>query len=356
MVASISIGPSASDRPSFSSPATAGDLGSAQRRDLSLKVLGGRKPVACLAARHGVSRKFVYQQADKARNALDDAFTPRNAKNNDDKVLFYLPVTRNWICQFVLALVLIGHTSFRGVMEILQAVFDYRGISLGTIHHIVSQAVIDARAINNAQDLSTVHVGAHDELFQVTKPVLVGADVDSTYCYLLSLEDHRDETTWGVRLLELRDQGLAPDYTIADGGSGLRAGQAAAWPKVACHGDVFHGERELGKLAFYLENRAKSCSSVREKLEGKIKRKIKRGKGNTLSRRLALARQAESKAVSLAEDVRTLADWMQHDILSLAGPDLATRREWFDFVINELQQREHLCPHRIGPTRRMLDR
>ena len=104
----------------------------------------------------------------------------------------------------------------------------------------------------------------------------------------------------------------------------MRAGQAAAWPKVACHGDVFHAERELGKLAFYLENRAKSCTSAREKLEDKIRRKAKRGKGNTLSRRLVLARQAEPKAVRLAEDVRTLTDWRQNDILSLAGPNLVT--------------------------------
>ena len=87
--------------------------------------------------------------------------------------------------------------------------FDYRSISLGTIHNIMAQAVVNARVINNAQDLSHIRVGAHDELFQATKPVLVGADVASTYCYLLSLEDHRDETTWGVRLLELGDQGLA---------------------------------------------------------------------------------------------------------------------------------------------------
>jgi len=82
---------------------------------------------------------------------LDQAFAPRDDKDNDDdKVLFYLPVTRNRICQFVLASVLISHTYFRGVMETLEAVFDYRDISLGTIHNIVAQAVIDARAINNA--------------------------------------------------------------------------------------------------------------------------------------------------------------------------------------------------------------
>ncbi len=81
----------------------------------------------------------------------------------------------------------------------------------------------------------------------------------------------------------------------------------------------------------------------------------RRGKGQTLSKRLALARQAEQKAVHLAGDVRILADWMQNDILSLAGPPLAARRALYAFVLQELQQREALCPHRIGPVRRMLE-
>jgi len=81
----------------------------------------------------------------------------------------------------------------------------------------------------------------------------------------------------------------------------------------------------------------------------------RRGKGQSLSKRLALARQAEAKAVALARDVRPLADWMQNDILSSAGPDLPTRRELFAFVTEELRQREGLCPHRIGPVRRMLE-
>jgi len=35
-------------------------------------------------------------------------------------------------------------------------------------------------------------------------------------------------------------QALSPDYSIADAAKGLRAGQAAAWPKTPCHGDIFH--------------------------------------------------------------------------------------------------------------------
>jgi hypothetical protein len=47
--------------------------------------------------------------------------------------------------------------------------------------------------------------------------------------------------------------------------------------------------------------------------------------------------------------VATLAGWLRHDVLSVAGPPLAGRRELFDFVVGQLRQRLALCPHRLGP-------
>jgi hypothetical protein len=326
-------------------------LGPVERADLSVRALAGGASVTRLAERHDVSRKFVYQQKAKASEALQQAFTsPPHAQ----KVLLHLPVTKDWLRQFVLAQVLIGHTSYRGVTEILEAVFDYRGLSIASIHNIIQDAVHAARRINHAQDLSGIRVGAHDEIYQARRPVLVGADLGSTFCYLLAIEDACDETTWGVHLLDLADRNLRPDRTIADGGKALRAGQAAAWGDVPCNADVFHAERDLGRLATYLDHRAAACTTARRKLEARMTGLKRRGKGHTLSKRLALARQAQQKAVNLARDVRTLAGWMQNDILSLAGPPLATRRELYAFVVQELQQREPLCPHRIGPVRRML--
>jgi len=58
----------------------------------------------------------------------------------------------------------------------------------------------------------------------------------------------------------------------------------------------------------------------------------KKGRGNTLSKKLAVTREEETKAAELARDVRTLCDWMRNDILSLAGPETPARRELFDFV------------------------
>jgi hypothetical protein len=327
-------------------------LGPDLRQGLALKVLAGTESVSRLAQQHEVSRKFLYLQAAKADGALQEAFAPDETDEN--QVLFHLPVTKSWIEQLVLGLALDCHSSQRGAVELLRDVFDY-SISVGTVHNILHKAVPQAAGHNRQQDLANVRIGAHDEIFQSGRPVLVGADVASTYCYLLSVEEHRDAETWGVRLLELQDQGFAPDATIADFGNGLRAGQALAMPEVACRGDVFHAEQTALPLATFLENRAYDAIAWRGKIERKTAKTRRRGgRTQALGRQLAAARKAEEQAIALAEDAATLADWLRRDILSLGGPEYAARAELFDFVVAELKAREPLCPHRIGPVARML--
>lgn len=336
-------------------------LGPAQRQSLAVAVLAGTHPVAELARRHQVSRKFLCQQAGTATRALTAAFGPTRAAAD---VLFYLPVTKAWLRQFVLALVLIGHSPYRAVVELLRDLFDWK-ISLGAVHNIVHGAVAAARAINRRGDLAGVRVGAHDEIFQASDPVLVGVDTASTYCYLLSLEDHRDATTWGVRLLELVDQGFAPDATIADAGSGLRAGQALALPAVPCRGDVFHALHDLHELAGFLENRAYSlletCEHHQRQRESQRRhRRHRRGRPiesspASIAARLRHARTEAAAAVALSDDVALLIAWLRHDILAVAGPCASDRRALFDFVAAELRSRMPLCPHRLGPVCRMLE-
>ena len=141
----------------------------AQRQNLAIHVLARTHPVAELARQHQVSRKFLYQQADTATQALTRAF---DRVPKDDDVLFTLPVTKAWLRQLVLALVLIGHCSYRGVVELLRDLFDWE-IALGTVHNIVHSAIEPARAISRRYDLAGVHIGAHDEIFQAGHPVLV---------------------------------------------------------------------------------------------------------------------------------------------------------------------------------------
>ena len=323
-----------------------------QRRALFLEALRRTEPLTRLAEQHHVSRKFIYQQMEKATAAIDQAFQAAGPQEN--QVLFQLPVTQEWLEQLVLSLTLICHSSYRGVMELLETMFDYHRISLGSIHNLLMQAVDKARQSHRMEDLSAIRVGAHDEIYQARQPVLVGMDVVSTYCYLLEAVDHCDETTWGVHLLELEDRGLHLDYTIADAGTALRAGQRAAWGDLPCHGDVFHTEKSLHELCTFLGHRACACTAARRKIQHKYEQIERACKRQTLGRRFAQARREEHKALTVAANVRVLTEWMEQDVLAVAGPPLADREELYDFIVTELGRYQDDCPHRIGPLVRML--
>jgi hypothetical protein len=334
-----------------SRPGPARQLPPQQRQDLALQILAGSQPVAQLARQHQVSRKFLYQQADTAQLALEHAFDPPRP---DEEVLFHLPVTKSWLRQLVLALVLSCHSPYRGVIAILGDLFD-TPISLGTIHNVVQAAVTRARAINGSYDPAGVRVGAHDEIFQAGRPVLVGVDTASTFCYLLSPEAHRDADTWGVRLLELAERGFAPEAIVADFGTGLRAGQGLALPRVPCRGDVFHLAHDLEQVVTYLENRAydalDACAHL-EREQARVRRQGRPAQG--VARRLGGDRAKCGAAIALADDVRLLLEWLSHDVLAVAGPCHADRLVVYDFITDELRARVPSCPHRLGPISRLL--
>jgi len=318
-----------------------------ERKDLAIQALARSETISDLAAQHGVSRKFVYQQTHKARVALDEAFS---SATPEDEVLFELAVTKVWLRQVIVGLTLICRSSYRGVVEFMR---DLLGIplSVGTVHHVLQSATRQAGVINRDQDLSGIRVGLHDESFQGATPVLAGVDAQSTYCYLLAAEHHRDADTWGVHLLDATQQGLKPDYTIADAGQGLRAGQKAAWGCTPCHGDVFHIQRQCEGLANTLSRLAKGATSRREKLRARIDRAGQRGPDSELVFQWEFARQTETKAYWLARDIRTLTQWLSHDVLALAGPAQATRQALFDFIVEELARREPEDARRIRPVR-----
>jgi hypothetical protein len=325
-------------------PCAAALLSPQQRQRLALAVLAGHS-IAELADQYGVSRKFVRAQRALARAALDRAFAAQLPA--DQQVRFYLPVTRAWLEQLTLALVLIGHSSLRGVHEILRDLLDCHH-SVGSIHHLIQQAIAKASQRNAQQDLSRVLDAALDELFQQRQPILSVVDVASTYCCLLSQEEQRDAFTWAVRLLELQDQGFGPRSLIGDGGQGLRAGQRLALPDVPCRADVFHPLRDLGRVVRFLENRAYAALSTYDKLTKQTQQPCGHDQQPLLQRH-AQAQQALVRALALADDVTVLAGWLRHDVLGVAGPCAASRQELFDFVRAELQRLVPLCPHRLAP-------
>lgn len=330
------------------SPSVATTLSNDVRKGLAIQLLAKAEPISHLD-REGVSRQFLYRQKQKAVEAIDGAFAA-----NDTDVLFYLPVTKAWLDQLTVALTLICRSSYRGVQELLRDLFGV-SVSVGTIHGRLQAAAERAAAINRSQNLSAIRVGLHDEIFQGSRPVLACVDAASTYCYLLEHAEHRGADTWAIYLLDARAQGFDPDYTIADAGQGLRAGQKTALGNTPCHGDVFHVQKQCETLANLLARVAMGATTQRKALEAKMAAAKELGCGNTLSTPLALARQSEKQSVELARNVKTLVHWLSHDILALAGPALAEREHLLDFVVAELKLREHLDPARIRPVRIALE-
>jgi hypothetical protein len=312
-----------------------------ERMRLGLHALAGQS-ITEIAENNDVSRKFVRQQRDRADQGLQKEFHPEAAEQD---VLFHLPVTKQWLRQLVVALVFICHSPLRGVVELLWNLFGY-SMSLGTVHNILHDVVPSAREHNHAQDLSHVHVAGHDEIYQADKPVLVGIDLESTYCYLLSLEDHCDGDTWGVRLLELQERDFDPDFVVADAGNALRAGLAQVLPQTPCHSDIFHALHEVTEAIGKLDNRAYQAMQTCAHLDLQIARDAHRGRriSQSLRKRASDARKKQAPAIALADDVALLGRWLQRDVLDLAGPPHADRVALYDFVVAELRARVPQAP------------
>ena len=79
-----------------------------------------------------------------------------------------------------------------------------------------------------------------------------------------------------------------------------------------------------------------------EKLTRQQKRhQSRKGRKNlSVVQKLRPAREATAKAITLADDVATLADWLRQDILAVAGPNYESRQQLLDFVVAELASRE----------------
>ena len=104
---------------------------------------------------------------------------------------------------------------------------------------------------------------------------------------------------------------------------------------------MFHIQHQFVGLANTLARIAQGHISSCEKQQARIDKRHRRDQKRDLAGKLESARQAEVRAQALASDVRTLATWLGRDVLSLAGPTLGTRQEMYDFIVAELQRREH---------------
>ena len=284
------------------------------------------------ANKNEVCRNTVYSLKDKAISAITDLFADRD----DNTVLFYLPVSRAFIHQVVLALILICKSSYRDVIQFLQDVFDLP-ISLGNVAKIVDIASHHAESINRSYDLAPIRQSASDEVFHRNKPILTTVDINSRFCAMLEKEDHRDADSWGVHLLDMVDRGFQPDINISDQASGIKKAFEDVFPNTELRFDHFHIIKATKDLLRFLKNRKKSAATKAINLYLRMDKARMKGKGQRLSARLVSANNAMVTAEMLYEHVDILCTWLQYDVLQLPGSCPADREELFDFIVDQLQ-------------------
>src|SRR4051812_41258144 len=175
------------------------------RKDLAIHALAGSETVSDLAARHGVSRKFVYRQAHKASAVLDEAFSPAV---RDDEVLFELAVTGAWLRQVIVALTLICRSSYRGGVEFLRDLLGLP-VSLGHVHDVLQAATRQASVVNDEPDLSGIRVGLHDEIFQAPRR-----------CWPASMRHRPTAISWRRSSTATPTPGACTCSTLRSGGCG----------------------------------------------------------------------------------------------------------------------------------------
>ncbi len=156
-------------------------------------------------------------------------------------------------------------------------------------------------------------------------------------------------------MLDAAQRGLAPQATVADFGTGIRAGVKLALPGVPCYSDVFHAEMDVTALVSYLQNRAYEAIAAHDKLLKKKTKTKRQGRpAQGISRKVSLAERATTKAIALADDIAVLARWLHNDVFAVTALPYADRCTLYDFILAELSARQPLCPHRLGPVVTLL--
>ena len=284
------------------------------KRDVAFQALGG-KPISHIAKSYNCSRNTVYTQKSIAVEAANNAFMPKV-----DDALFYIAVNDEFIKQMVVALLCICKASYRDIKILLMQIFTYR-LSIGSIFSILNEAGATANKINNSYDLSSIKNAASDEIFHLGQPILTTVDLPSRYCTQALKVDDKEGETWAISIMEMMDQGFKPDVVVADGAGGIAKGYSTALPNTTLRYDHFHVLYEMKKAK----------ASINRKLEQLTKLLLSPADNFEIADKFI-------ELTKVQQTFNTLTNWLQHDVLQLAGTAPAIRTELFDFIVDELKQ------------------
>lgn len=310
------------------------------KKEIALESIKREHTIVDIARRYDCSRNTVYEQQEIALTAANNAF------EKEEGVLFYLPVTKDFIHATVVDLWVGCKVSTRDIVCHLKNTMDYH-LSVGSVTNILDAASDKAPSINDSYNLSAIKDSAADELYHHNKPLLASVDIPSRFCALLTHADDRDHETWGIHLLDLKDRGYDPEVAILDGAKGLVKGHEVALPETKLRHDHFHCIMDMKNCARFLKNKEASAATAAMKLYQRSINAKNEEKKKEYSEEFAVALSSCSDAEEIHGAFKTLSSWLQYDVLQLAGHPPAERALLFDFIVSEMTVLAERHPHRI---------
>jgi transposase-like protein len=314
-----------------------------QKQDIALQSLQKKQTISGLSKTHGCSRTTIYQQQNTALVAINKAFE----EEDDDSILFNIPVSKSYIKQVVTSLCLICKASVRDILLFFKYVFDY-SISIGFIQAILTEESKKANIINESYDLSTIKLSAADEIFHRNNPFLTVVDIPSRFCAMLIKEMKRDAVAWWCHLTGLHERGYNPTTTIIDYAKGLIKGHAEALPNTEMRHDHFHMLRDMNECVRFLKNKAKSSETFVLNLYQRVNKARRVEEKQKRADELTIALNAHDLIETASTNIALLVQWMQHDVLHLSGHNPSTREELYDFIVAEMACIGSECTDRIA--------
>lgn len=269
-----------------------------------------------------------------------------------DQILFHLPVTKQWLEQYVLTHFHLGE-SYRDILYSFETLLDLSR-SIGYCSNVISYGSKKSQHTEKQEDLSKISISANDEIYDHNKPILTSVCTDSLYCPLLAKKEDRSAETWEKALTSLTIKGYAPKNVILDGLSSLNKGHQLALKNTKIIYDTFHILKDTKELVRFARNKLKSTKTNLNGIEDRLSRSKKPLKIKQLKAQHRIAQKQYNKALSAYNTLTTLSSWLQHDLLVLAGYNYTIRMELMDFIISELTKIDCDYSHRINKFRNTL--
>ena len=253
--------------------------------------------VSELARSYNVSRTLLYKLRDQAWSALERELAPKRPGPQGE--VSQVEVNEELIRRAITILPMV-QGSVRGIQSGLELLFGVErsvGFIQGTLAEIGAKAAVYNACVRPASPV----LGEVDEIFCSGQPCLTVVDGDSFLVLNISAAEARDETTWGLKFLELQEQGIEFADVAADGALGIKAGLAAAQIDAPLRPDLFHLMQDAIKISRRLEQQAyqamETTATAWRVLDQATAPQPRRGRPHKCSLSWAEAQQQEVQAI-----------------------------------------------------------